>query len=190
MLKQSNSFNKALSKHDLFELFESLNYKLKINNLNLVITIYGGSVMTLLYDGRPATKDIDYMVNSDTNEKLLESIIDEMSVIYNLPKDWMNNDVKEPLQFILKEETYDGLSYSNLTIMIPKAEQLLAMKILSARPEPSKDFIDAELLCKTLGVKQKKEVIEIFSRFFPKKLLGQRQIMFIHYVGVDLGYDW
>ena len=48
-----------------------LNERLKENQLQLEITIYGGSVMTMVYDNRPATKDID-CIFAETNLKLLE----------------------------------------------------------------------------------------------------------------------
>lgn len=46
--------------------------------------------------------------------------------------------------------------YSNLKILEPKTEQLLAMKILAARPEPAKDFVDAYILCRELNITTKK----------------------------------
>ena len=80
--------------------------------------------------------------------------------------------------------------YSNLKILKPKAEQLLAMKILAARPEPAKDFVDAYILCKDLKISNKDELLDIFAEYLPLTLLGERQMNFIKYLGEDLGYDW
>ena len=80
--------------------------------------------------------------------------------------------------------------YSNLNILKPKAEQLLAMKVLAARPEPAKDFIDAYILCKDLGITTRIELLDIISDYISLTLLGERQISFIKYLGKDLGYDW
>ena len=77
-----------------------------------------------------------------------------------------------------------------MKILKPKAQQLLAMKILAARPEPAKDFIDAYILCKDLNVTTKNELIDIVSAYVPLRLLGERQMTFIKYLGKDLGYDW
>ena len=192
-LKTSNCFgndSKVLTKSKLLELFDLLNCKLCDNNVKVIITVYGGSVMTLLYDNRPATKDIDYVLGDYSLQSIFDNIISEITIIENLNDDWMNDEVRGPLEEIIKEDCYKGINLSNLTVMFPKPEQLLAMKILSARPEPAKDFIDAEILCKDLNVSEIREVIEIFSIYFPKGLLGERQLMFIHYVGKDLGYDW
>lgn len=192
-LNPSNCFgndNKVLTKSKLLGLFNLLNCKLCDNNVKVIITVYDGSVMTLIYDNRPATKDIDYVLGDSSLQSIFDNIISDITVIENLNDDWMNDEVRGPLEEIIKEDCYKGINLSNLTVMFPKPEQLLAMKILSARPEPAKDFIDAEILCKDLKVSEKREVIEIFSKYFPKGLLRERQLMFIHYLGKDLGYDW
>lgn len=64
------------------------------------------------------------------------------------------------------------------------------MKVLAARPEPAKDFTDAALLCKTLNITTKAALLATIKVFVPLRLLGERQINFIKYLGEDLGYDW
>lgn len=180
---------KSLGRDELIEIFNVLNDKLSDNRLSLSLTIYGGTVMNLLYDVRPATRDID-CVFSNTDFKLLDSILKDIAFIYSLGDNWINNEIKVPLESLIREDLSLFNRYSNLDIQMPSKEQLLAMKVLSARPEPSKDFIDAYLLCRDLGVKTKRELLDIFSKFIPKTLIGERQIQFIKYLGEDLGYDW
>ncbi|MBP3039225.1 ABC transporter substrate-binding protein [Bacillaceae bacterium Marseille-Q3522] len=178
-----------LDKQKLLQIFAYLNERLKENQLQLEITIYGGSIMTMIYDNRPATKDID-CVFSETNMKLLENILDLAKFTFNLSDGWINEEIKEPLKSIIKEEKETYRVYSNLKILKPKAEQLLAMKILAARPEPAKDFIDAFILCRDLDITTKEMLIDTISIYIPLTLLGERQRMFIKYLGEDLGYDW
>lgn len=173
----------------LLEIFDYLNERLRENQLQLEITIYGGSIMTMVYDNRPATKDID-CVFSETNYKLLDHILNLTKFAFNLSDGWINEDVKEPLRAILKEDKETYKVYSNLKLLKPIAEQLLAMKILAARPEPAKDFIDAYILCKDLRITTKDKLMELISTYIPLKILGERQINFIKYLGKDLGYDW
>lgn len=186
-----NDFNNIglMDKNKLLEIFEYLNERLKENQLQLEITIYGGSIMTMVYDNRPATKDID-CVFSETNYKLLENILDLTKFTFNLSDGWINEEIKEPLKYILKEDKETYRVYSNLKILKPKAQQLLAMKILAARPEPAKDFIDAYILCRELNINTKDKLMDIISDYIPLKILGERQINFIKYLGEDLGYDW
>ncbi|MDQ0415065.1 MULTISPECIES: hypothetical protein [Mesobacillus] len=189
-MTNSNSNNIGLMDKDkLLEIFDYLNERLKENLLQLEITIYGGSIMTMVYDNRPATKDID-CVFGNTNTKLLDNILAQTKFIFNLSEGWINEEIKEPLKAILREDKETYKVYSNLKILKPRAEQLLAMKILAARPEPAKDFVDAFLLCKDLGITTKNELLTIFNNYIPLTLIGERQINFIKYLGKDLGYDW
>lgn len=177
------------NKEKLLEIFEYINERLKENQLTLDLTIYGGSIMTMVYDNRPATKDID-CVFGETNLTLLTNILELTKFTFGLNEGWINEDIKEPLESILKEDKETYKLYSNLKLLRPVPKQLLAMKILAARPEPSKDFVDAFILCRELNIKEKDELLRTISDYVPLKLLGERQIRFIKYLGDDLGYDW
>ena len=181
--------NVLMNKNKLLKIFAYLNERLKENQLQLEITIYGGTVMTMVYDNRPATRDIDCVFN-EIDLKLLENILDLTKYTFNLSDDWISEDIKEPLKYLIQEDKETFKVYSNLKILKPAARQLLAMKILAARPEPSKDFVDAYILCKELNITDKAEIINIFSTYIPIEYLGERQIKFIKYLGDDLGYDW
>ena len=186
-MDQSN--NMLMDKDRLLQIFDYLNERLKANQLQLEITIYGGTVMTMVYDNRPATKDID-CVFSEVNQKLLENILGMTRFTFNLPENWINEEIKEPLKSIIKEDKETYKVYSNLKILKPKAEQLLAMKILAARAEPAKDFIDAFILCRDLNIRTREELLNVVEKYLPLTLIGERQIRFIKYLGEDLGYDW
>ena len=178
-----------MDKEKLLEIFSYLNERWKENQLQLEITVYGGSIMTMLYDNRPATKDID-CVFSESNFVLFENILDLVKSAFGLSDGWINEEIKEPLKSLLKEDKITFKTYSNLKILKPKAQQLLAMKVLAARAEPAKDFFDAYLLCRELNIKTKKQLLDVISEYIPMSLLGERQINFIKYLGEDLGYDW
>lgn len=180
---------KLFTKKLLLEIFDYLNDLLFDNKLYLELTVYGGSIMTLLYDNRPATKDIDSLFNT-VNDELLINIFKQIQDVYQLNNDWINDDVKEPIKTLIEEETIVYKEYSNLTIVQPIPEQLLAMKVLAARAEPSKDFVDAYILCKDLDITEKDQLFDIVTKFIPRKALKERQLTFIKYLGEDLGYDW
>jgi hypothetical protein len=67
---------------------------------------------------------------------------------------------------------------------------MTSIRTIAGRPEPTKDFIDAYILCKDLKITTKDKLMEIISIYIPLKILGERQIKFIKYIGKDLGYDW
>ncbi len=187
-MDQSNN-DMLMDKDRLIQIFDYLNEMLKANQLQLEITIYGWTVMTMVYDNRPATKDID-CVFSEVNQKLLDNILGMTRFTFNLPENWINEEIKEPLKSIIKEDKETYKVYSNLKILRPKAEQLLAMKILAARAEPAKDFIDAFILCRDLDIRTREELLNVVEKYLPLTLIGERQIRFIKYLGEDLGYDW
>ena len=178
-----------MDKDKLLQIFGYLNERLKENQLQLELTVYGDSIMTMVYDNRPATKDID-CVFSDTNLILLNRILDLTKYAFNLPDGWINEDIKEPLRALLKEDKETYRVYTNLRILKPEAKQLLAMKMLAARPEPAKDFVDAYILCKDLNIASKDKLLDLVSEYIPLSLIGERQLNFIKYLGKDLGYDW
>lgn len=193
-MKNMEWFNKdtklqLLNRAELLKIFDYLNERLKENSLIINLTVYGGAVMSLIYDNRPATRDVDYIFN-EGDYKLFNNIIEDTGDLFGLGKGWMNEDIKEPLEIFSKEELGTFKSYSNLTILKPSAKQLLAMKILSARPEPAKDFVDAFILAKDLNIETKEELLSVINNFYPIKFIGERQLNFIRYLGEDLGYDW
>lgn len=185
-VKSSGLLDKSL----LLDIFEMLDSRLKDNNMYLEVSIYDGSVMNLLYDVRPATRDIDCIFCDEYSYKILNNILDDIKYIYNLSDNWLNNEVAEPLKYLKTQDVSNELCYSNLKVNTLSVEQMLVMKILSARPEPSNDFLDAGLLCRTLGIETKSQLLEVVSKFLKLSLIGERQQQFIKYLGDDLGYDW
>lgn len=187
--KDTNT-KRLLNKDLILEIFEMLNSRLKDNSMYLEINIYNDTVMNLLYDIRPATRDIDCIFCYEYSYTILNNILSDIKYIYNLSDGWINNEVAEQLKYLKLQDMSSVLSYSNLKVNTPSVEQMLAMKILSARAEPSNDFLDARLLCTTLGITTKDELLNVVSRFIKLSLIGERQQQFIKYLGGDLGYDW
>lgn len=101
------------------------------------------------FDARPATKDVDALFETTP---LIDNILADIAETYGLHKDWINNDIKEPLKYLKLENLKEIYKFKNLKVLAPSAEQMLAMKILSARPEPYRDFEDAEYLISFLKI--------------------------------------
>lgn len=176
-----------MTKELFLEIMEVLDKKLEENRLKLTLNIYGGTVMMICFDARPATKDVDALFETSS---IIENILSDIAETYGLNKDWINQDVREPLKYIKQENLKEVFTYKNLKVLAPTAEQMLAMKILSARPEPYSDFKDAEYLIKYLKIEKLEQVLNIFDRYIGRKYLGDRQKMFLNYVGKDLGMQW
>ncbi len=178
---------RMMSKELFLEILEVLNKKLEENRLGLTINIYGGIVMMACFDARPATKDVDALFETSP---IIDNILKDIAETYGLDKNWINQDVKKPLKYLKKESLKEIYTFNNLKIFAPSAEQMLAMKILSARPEPYRDFSDAEYLIRYLKIDKLEQVTYIFEKYIGRKYLGDRQKMFLNYVGKDLKLEW
>lgn len=176
-----------ISKELFLEILYVLDKKLEENRLKLTLNIYGGIVMMACFDARPATKDIDALFETSP---LINNILFDIEETYGLHKDWINQDIKEPLKCIKEENLKEIYSFEHLKVFAPSAEQMLAMKLLSARPEPYRDFADAEYLIKYLKIEALEEVLDVFDKYVGRRYLGDRQKMFLNYIGKDLRKAW
>lgn len=166
---------------------EILDEKLEENRLKMTLNIYGGTVMMACFDARPATKDIDAIFETSAQ---VDHILLDIAETFGLNKNWINQEVKEPLKYVKDENLKEIYKFSNLKVLAPSAEQMLAMKILSARPEPYRDFNDVAFLIKYLGIDTLEQVLGVFDKYIGRRYLGDRQKMFLNYVGRDLNKPW
>ncbi|UFT99963.1 DUF6036 family nucleotidyltransferase [Radiobacillus kanasensis] len=176
-----------VTKEIFIEILEVLDKKLQDNKLELTLNIYGGTVMMACFDARPATKDVDALFDTSP---IIDNILVEIAETFNLDKNWINQDIREPLRHIKNENLKEVYTFKSLKVLAPSAEQMLAMKILSARPEPYRDFNDAEYLIEFLGIETLEEVLNIFNNYVGRKYLQERQKVFLNYVGKDLNKSW
>lgn len=176
-----------ITKELFLEILDVLDEKLEENRLELTLNIYGGTVMMACFDARPATKDVDALFETSP---IINNILADIAETYGLHKDWINKDIKEPLKYIKQENLKEIYQFKNLKVLAPSAKQMLAMKILSARPEPYRDFEDAKSLIKFLKIENLEQVMNIFDTYFGRKYLRDRQKMFLNYIGKDLNLPW
>lgn len=180
---------KKINKEVLMKIYEDMNEQLKLKDASAELRVYGGAYMTTIADNRPMTSDVD-CIHETNNENAFIEVVNNIREEYALSDDWINDEIKEPLRALTKEKLITFMELSNLKIIYPADEQVLAMKILSARPEPASDFFDAYVLCKRLKIDNKKDLIKVTCKYISPKLIGKRQDMFIKYLGEDLGYYW
>ena len=148
-----------ISKKDMLTYFEELNRRLVEDNKQGEIIIAGGAALTLAFDARDSTRDIDAVFQpKDDLGKIVENMADE----YGLNKDWINDGVKG---FITDKMNFNEiLKYSNLSVSSMDAEALLAMKLTSARVD-SKDMDDSIFLMNLLDIKKESELFEIINKY-------------------------
>ena len=159
-----------LRKDEMLVYFNEINRRLAEEGTHGEIFITGGAVLTLAFNARDSTRDIDAIFQPKEN---LRKIISSIANDFNLPYDWINDSVKVYVTDKMRFEKF--LTYSNLTISTIDAECLLAMKLSSARDAIiSKDEEDSIFLMKTLGIQTEKELFNILDKYIDPVMRKQR----------------
>lgn len=141
---------------------KELNDELCAMNIKGEVCLYGGAVMCLAYNARPATKDVDAVFEP---VRYIRKAAGRIAEKYGLRKDWLNYAVK---MFLVPHERRIFFDMSHLKVYIPPPEYLLAMKTLSARANTD-DRSDIELLIDELKLKSAGQILEIVKHYYPRK---------------------
>lgn len=141
-------------------LYKELNDKLAEQNEKLEIICAGGIVMSH-YGIRP-TRDIDSFYQSN---ETINKLIAEIGEQYNLNTDtelWLNNSIESMNIKPDKQFCNTMYEYSNLTVLYPRVDYSICMKLFAGREQ---DIADVAELLKNFNVTDPKE-IEKRGRFF------------------------
>lgn len=160
-----NNLGKKLSKDEIQEYFQLLNNELKSLNKHGQLLICGGAALTLVYNARDSTQDIDGIFEpKETFRKIIKKISSEN----NLADDWLNDGAKG---FISANMTSSVIqSFSHLTVSSIDPEPLLAMKLASSRFY-GMDKSDSIFLMEKLNIQSKQQLFNILNTYIPKDRL-------------------
>lgn len=139
-----------------------LDDELQAMNIKGEVCLYGGAVMCLVYDARPATKDVDAVFKPTTE---MRQAIERVAERNALRSDWLNDAVKG---FLVPHQQRIFLDLPHLKVYVPEPDYLLAMKAISARAE-SYDPEDVKLLISLLKLKQPDEVFAVIEKYYPRQ---------------------
>ena len=134
--------------------------------------------MCIVYNARPATKDVDAVFEP---VRYIRKAAGRIAERHGLRKDWLNYAVK---MFLTEHKRSIFLALSNLTVYIPEPSYLLAMKTLSARLD-TQDRNDVVFLGRMLGVTKADDVISIVADYYPNKQITPVTLAFIEGVFGD-----
>src|SRR3989338_5339128 len=162
----------SLSKADIQRLFELLNGQMRLESLEGEVYLVGGAVMCLVFNARPATKDVDAYFQPA--QKIREAAA-KVGVQAGVKEDWLNDAVKG--YFSDKGEYDTFLELSHLRVFVARAEYLLAMKSLAMRiGEEFHDVDDIRYLIRHLDLKNYQEALAVITRFYPLKRFPQKTL--------------
>ena len=156
---------KKFDREQLMYLFTRINDKLKQKNKFGELLICGGALMSIVYNRKELTQDIDALFKP---KDIILEIINEISIEENLPKDWLNDDVKKYLQLVnLGTEIVFDLS--NLKVKGVSLPVMLGMKLMAFRN--NKDNSDIFSLIIRYGVFDWDLIIDKISNYVPRERL-------------------
>jgi hypothetical protein len=152
-----------LTREQILGLFGELDDELCRMGVRGDVFVVGGAAMTVAYDARPATRDVDAIWRPSTEVRHAAARVaarhDEVE------PDWLNDAVKaflptrdrEPISVV-----YDG---DCLTVSVPPPEYLLATKLLASRVGRDED--DILLLYDLCGLTTAEEGLDLIERYYP-----------------------
>lgn len=166
-----------ITKNDIERFLQEINDEMEKRDTTGEIVICGGAVMTMVYETRPSTKDVDalFAPTGPINE-----IVRTIAAREGLETDWLNDAAKgfidtSRMKLVTIQE------YGNLTIRMPDAEAMLAMKLTSARLV-GKDRDDALFFIEHLNIGTEDQLFDIIER----NIAPQRLTPMAHFFTIEL----
>lgn len=157
---------------DIKRLFELLNNELQKDALEGELYLVGGAVMCLVYNARPATKDVDALFQPTS--KLREAAA-KVGAQFGIKYDWLNDAAKG---YLSDKGQFDlFIELTNLRIFVSRADYLLAMKCLALRiGEEFQDLNDVRYLLRYLNIKTYQNALDIITSFYPLERFPQKTL--------------
>lgn len=151
-----------LTREQILALFAELNDDLCRSGIRGDIFIVGGAAMTLAYDARPATRDVDGIWHPSAEVRAAAARVAARHD--DIDPEWLNDGVKG---FLPAADHGTGrVVYENhcLTVSAPSPEYLLATKLLASRV--SRDEDDILTLYELCGFTTVDEGLDVIERYY------------------------
>jgi hypothetical protein len=162
-----------LDRTGLVRAFTALGERLARRGIVADVYIVGGAAMSLAFDARRATRDVDALFTPHG------VVLEEAQAVareLGLPRSWLNEQASVYISTRSDREARPVFEHRGLRVSAASPSHLLAMKILSARRYA--DLDDAVLLLRILGFTSLKQVEEVCSTVFPQEPLTDRSQLF------------
>jgi len=157
---------------EIKQYLEELNEELRLLSIKGEVSLYGGAVMCLAFKARVATKDVDAIFHP---ADIIREAAKRIAARHDLPHSWLNDGVKG---YVVEHSRKLLFHMPNLTVFIPEADYLLAMKALAARAN-TEDEADVLTLIHLLNITNAEAVFEIIEKYYPKGQIPPKTQYFI-----------
>ena len=160
-----------LTRRDIIDGLRRLDEIAREHGVMIDIAVYGGAALSLVYDVRQATRDVDAVVHQ--HSEFFREASARIAAERDWPEDWLNDGVKG---FLSAKEAmqslpgFPGSETAGLRIYTPTPEYLFAMKCLAMRPdgiEGSHDISDIEFLADHAQIPDAEAAMQLVETFYP-----------------------
>jgi hypothetical protein len=161
-----------MTAEEITQYLTELNDELCLMDIKGEVSLYGGAVMCLAFKARVATKDVDAVFHPSSEIRAAAKRIADR---HALAENWLNDGVKG---YLVEHHQRVLFHMPNLTVFIPEADYLLAMKSLAARAD-TEDEADVLTLIRSLDIKSADEVFSIIEKYYPKGQIPPKTQYFV-----------
>lgn len=170
---------KLLSGQDIESILNEIGEMLASNGEIAEFAIFGGSAISLMFNFRDSTRDVDYMPVSGNMSALIEAS-KKIGEKHELAEGWLNDAIE-----IFKSDNPDlnfhgeyPVGKPGIRVFTCSPEYLFAMKALSMRSSlSSNDVFDAWNLIDQLGLDSSDKAFEIVEKFYPGGLPERNRLI-------------
>jgi hypothetical protein len=149
----------SLSRQDIHRLLTEVGAYLHVRGRTATIYVAGGA-MSLLFEDRATTRDIDAVFRSDRGQ--LDAAIRDVAVRHDLPVEWLNDRVTSLVPATPDDEATE-LVVPGLRVLVSSERHLLAMKMLAGR---DRDLPDLALLFAALRITSPEQAVAVTEDVF------------------------
>ena len=157
------------------------------------VSIYGGSALTLTYDWRVATKDVDAVFEAD--RATVRQLAAEIARENGWDSDWLNDGVKGYLSASDQDAkslagTYPSEEEPGLGLMMPSPAYLFAMKCRAMRfggIGENSDIDDIRHLAHEIGINNVSQALDLIAAFYPNSVLERKTQFGIEEILAEIG---
>lgn len=174
--KMKVSKTREFAKEELEKFLGLLNDELCLRGITGELCVVGGAAMVLAFGSRASTRDIDALVLAPSS---VRDAARKVAEEHGLPPSWLNDGVKgfaadHPL------EAKELMKLSNLRVVAPSPEYILAMKCVSARLGVDEhDREDAKFLIKHLGLRDAGSAVAVVEKYYKASRIPAKTQYFI-----------
>jgi hypothetical protein len=136
-----------LSRDEIIGALQKLGVLAQERNLSVELWVIGGAAMSLAFNARESTHDVDALIVSPREVRKVRELAKQVADEMRLEEDWLNDGVKGYFTRLSQGDVV--LQSPGIVVKRPSVEQLLAMKLSAWRDDV--DIEDARILLQRLS---------------------------------------